>query len=47
MSDIKKFYDAIVSFVHLNELLLPLTTQSTDDIERAFKKSYAVRKTMR
>ena len=47
ISEIKQLYNSIVSFVHLQEMLLPLTTQLTDNNEKAFKKAYAVRKTMR
>jgi hypothetical protein len=44
--DVKKYYDDILHLTRLHDIPLPLNSRSLEDLQSAFKKAFAVRKTI-
>ena len=44
--DVKKYYDDILHLIRLNDIPLPLNARSLQDLQSAFKKAFAARKTI-
>ena len=47
ISEVKKFYDMILLFIQKFDVALPITCRSLTDIEKAIRKVFAVRKSMK
>ena len=44
--DVKKYYDDILHLIRLHDIPLPLNSRSLENLQGAFKKAFAVRKTI-